>query len=121
MTHYTAMTIDLSTVTPFQKRVYEALLTIPAGKVTTYKFLAEAVGVRSFLAIGQALKRNPFAPEVPCHRVIASNLSIGGYSGQRTGRLINRKKNLLKKEGVVFVDDTLQDSRQVIRPQIEMP
>lgn len=54
---------------------------IPAGKVTTYGDMAKALG-SSPRAIGQAMRRNPFAPVVPCHRVIATNMQLGGFSGQ---------------------------------------
>ena len=103
--------------TPFQQKVYEVLKTIPRGYVTTYKYMAEAVGINCALAIGQALKRNPFAPEVPCHRVIASDLSLGGYSGARSGKLIKKKKDLLEKEGIKFVGNYLKDSSFICRPQ----
>jgi len=88
--------------TPFQKRVYAALKQVPRGRVTTYKQLAECLGCRSCRAVGQALKRNPYAPQVPCHRVIASNLTPGGFRGQRTGAALRRKLELLAKEGVRF-------------------
>jgi methylated-DNA-[protein]-cysteine S-methyltransferase len=52
--------------------------------------------------VGQALRRNPFAPEVPCHRVIAADLTIGGFAGRRQGREIVRKQALLAAEGVRF-------------------
>ncbi len=48
--------------------------------------------------IGQALKRNPFAPDVPCHRVIASNGDIGGFHGERSGDMIDKKRQLLEEE-----------------------
>ena len=88
--------------TPFQERVYAALCQVPAGRVTTYGLLAKAVGCGSSQAIGQALKQNPYAPDVPCHRVIAANLAIGGFSGQREGAQIARKRRLLAAEGVAF-------------------
>ena len=98
--------------TRFQKSVYNALLKIPKGKVTTYKILAAhflpqadppaAEKCRSYRAVGQALKRNPFAPRVPCHRVIASDLTPGGFQGKRTGAAIKRKLKLLEAEGVKF-------------------
>ena len=88
--------------TDFERRVYDAISRIPRGKVSTYKLVAASLGCGSCQAVGQALKRNPFAPEVPCHRVIASDLTLGGFSGQRTGRAIHRKKALLGREGVVF-------------------
>lgn len=86
----------------FQQRVYDALRKIPRSKVTTYGLLASHLDCNSAQAIGQALKKNPFAPKVPCHRVVCSDLSIGGYSGKRNGKHIERKIALLKAEGVIF-------------------
>ncbi|POY76876.1 putative Methylated-DNA--[protein]-cysteine S-methyltransferase [Rhodotorula taiwanensis] len=107
-------------VTPFQWQLYDALLTIPSGRVATYRQLAEhltgsANGAR---AIGSALRENPFAPYVPCHRVIATNLYIGGFGGEWLptrrrrrretskdivdGTRTNEKLELLKQEGVTF-------------------
>jgi len=88
--------------TPFQKRVYAALLQVPRGQVITYKQLAKHLHCRSCRAVGQALKRNPFAPQVPCHRVIASNLTPGGFMGRCGGDAMRRKLDLLAKEGVRF-------------------
>lgn len=113
-----------SHLTDFQRRVYEALLKIPRGKVTTYKILAAHLKCRSCRAVGQALKRNPFAPKVPCHRVIASDLTPGGFSalgetssknghGQITGALIKRKLKLLKNEGVTFKDGRLLNPAKI--------
>ena len=68
-------------ITPFQRRVYLELLKIPTGETITYGELAKRIGCRSAQAVGQALKRNPFAPDVPCHRVVAADGSIGGYFG----------------------------------------
>ncbi|MGB1259094.1 MAG: MGMT family protein, partial [Akkermansiaceae bacterium] len=62
--------------TPFQQRVYGLLDCVPEGRVVTYAEIARALNCRSAQAIGQALKRNPFAPEVPCHRVIRTDLTI---------------------------------------------
>ena len=85
-------------ITEFQRKVYLALREVPRGETISYKQLGERIGCRSAQAIGQALKRNPFAPEVPCHRVIASDGSIGGFHGQREGEMIDKKKALLKSE-----------------------
>lgn len=74
------------------------LLNVPAGATITYGELARRIGCRSAQAVGQALKRNPFAPEVPCHRVIAANGSLGGYFGEREGKMIDRKRRLLNEE-----------------------
>lgn len=61
-----------TTVTPYQSRVYTLLQQIPEGKVSTYAALSNALG-SSPRAVGGALRRNPFAPEVPCHRIISAD------------------------------------------------
>lgn len=87
-------------ITPFQRRVYLALLKVKKGETITYGELARRIGCRSAQAVGQALKRNPFAPLVPCHRVVAKE-GIGGFHGERQGEMIAKKKHLLEQEGVV--------------------
>lgn len=86
------------TITEFQRKVYLALLDIPRGETVTYRQLAERIGCRSPQAVGQALRRNPFAPDVPCHRVVAADGSLGGYCGERQGEMIERKRLLLQEE-----------------------
>lgn len=93
---------DHEKLTAFRRKVYDALCDVPEGRVTTYKLLAERIGCKSSQAIGQALKNNPHAPLVPCHRVVATNLAIGGFSGSRAGPEIERKYKLLQTEGVQF-------------------
>lgn len=90
--------INDKSITEFQRKVYLALLEVPRGETISYKELGLRIGCRSAQAIGQALKRNPFAPEVPCHRVIASDGSIGGFHGQRDGEMIEKKIKLLEEE-----------------------
>ncbi|MFH1174291.1 MAG: MGMT family protein [archaeon] len=85
--------------TKFQKRVYALCKKIPRGKVSTYGALAKKLR-SSPRAVGQALACNPYAPVVPCHRVVKSDGSIGGFNHHTTGRDIQRKIALLKKEGV---------------------
>lgn len=85
-------------ITPFQRRVYLALLDVPSGTTITYGELAKRIGCRSAQAIGQALRRNPFAPDVPCHRVVAADGSLGGYNGEREGEQIEYKRRLLEVE-----------------------
>ncbi|MBQ8564341.1 MAG: MGMT family protein [Bacteroidaceae bacterium] len=85
-------------ITPFQRWVYLALLDVPAGATITYGELARRIGCGSAQAVGQALKRNPFAPEVPYHRVVAADGSLGGYNGMRKGEMIERKRQLLEEE-----------------------
>ena len=80
--------------TPFQLAVWEDLLTVPAGKVTTYLNIAERVGKpRAARAVGKAVSNNPVMYVVPCHRVICSNGKLGGY---RWG--VERKIKVLNKE-----------------------
>ncbi len=85
-------------VTDFQKKVYEIVKKIPKGKVTNYKTIAERLKT-SPRAVGQALKRNPYFPKVPCHRVIMSNGKIGGFNGN-SPKNIKKKITLLKEEGI---------------------
>jgi methylated-DNA-[protein]-cysteine S-methyltransferase len=102
--------------TPFQNRVYDACKQIPAGKVTTYGALS-AVLKSSPRAVGQALRCNPYAPIVPCHRVIASTLELGGFTGSwGIGTpSVQKKKAMLEKEGVKFsADGKLIDKKAVL-------
>ena len=72
---------DDSSLTPFQRRVYAAVSAIPAGRVRSYKWVAEKIGSPgAFRAVGQALKKNSYMGIVPCHRVIKSDGSLGGFS-----------------------------------------
>lgn len=96
---------DHAAITCFQRRVYTALLEVPCGRVTTYGRLAARIGCGSARAVGQALRRNPFAPEVPCHRVIASTLSLHGFGGELGGEHAGKKRALLAAEGVAFDRD----------------
>ena len=82
----------------FERAVYKAVLKIPAGEVRTYKWVAESLGKpRAYRAVGNALNKNPYAPIVPCHRIVRSDGSIGGFA---LG--VSRKKRLLAKEGAIF-------------------
>lgn len=94
-------------ITPFQERVYNLLKRVPRGKVTTYGALAKKLKT-SPRAVGNALRENPFAPRVPCHRVIKSNGSIGGFKGRTKGKAIQEKIKLLRKEGVVVINNRVK-------------
>lgn len=107
------------TLTPYRRRVYRVLLSVPKGQWTTYSALAQYLG-SSARAVGNAMRTNPFAPEVPCHRVLAKDGSLGGYKGEweravkgrgrgtgngerrGVGRSRREKIQLLEEEGVVF-------------------
>ncbi|MFZ9920982.1 MAG: MGMT family protein [Terrimicrobiaceae bacterium] len=98
----TSMRQTAKTPTDFESRVYEAAAKIPHGSVTTYGAIASAIGSGSARAVGQALRKNPFAPEVPCHRVVRSDGSLGGFFGKTSGAILTRKRSLLEGEGVCF-------------------
>ena len=79
----------------FNELCYRVLREVPKGKVTTYKEIARALHSKAYRAVGNAMNKNPYAPGVPCHRVINSDGSIGGFaSGTK------KKIEMLKKEGV---------------------
>lgn len=78
----------------FTEKVYKVVRAIPEGEVMTYKEVAQKIGnPKAYRAIGNALNKN-YQPEIPCHRVVKSNGSVGGYN-----RGVKAKTALLKKEG----------------------
>ena len=83
--------------TPFQQRVWEALLTIPYGQTVTYGELAHRLGCRSAQAVGGAVGRNPISIIVPCHRVVGTNGSLTGYAAG-----LDRKRALLELEQKIY-------------------
>lgn len=89
--------VDLSVLTPFQRSVLDTACSIAPGQVWSYQRVAEAMGrPKSSRPVGQALAHNPVPIIIPCHRVIASDGSLGGYSG---GAGLPAKLWLLKLEG----------------------
>jgi methylated-DNA-[protein]-cysteine S-methyltransferase len=79
---------------------------VPEGRVSTYGELAVRLGT-SPRAVGQALKRNPHAPAIPCHRVVKADGSLGGYMGMGPGG----KKRLLEKEGIIVEGERIDMER----------
>lgn len=94
--------ITTSTLTPFRQRVLLALCQVPVGNFTTYVALSDHLH-SSARAVGNALRNNPFAPRVPCHRVVAADRSLGGFGGEwgMKGKHAPEKVKLLRGEGVV--------------------
>jgi methylated-DNA-[protein]-cysteine S-methyltransferase len=93
------LNLYLNDLTHFQKRVLMATLDIPRGQITTYGEMARRLGkVQWARAVGQALARNPIPIVIPCHRVLAADGSLHGYSG---GRGIETKAKLLQLEGAL--------------------
>ena len=88
--------LRLDCCSKFQQKVLRAVSGIPRGKVSTYQLIAKQIGKpKAARAVGRALANNPFPLIIPCHRVICSNGSLGGYQGG-----LKMKLTLLKKEGI---------------------
>ena len=86
--------------TKFQLKVWTYLKKIPRGSVKTYSQVAKGIGKPlAVRAVANAIGKNPLAPTIPCHRVIKSDGSLGGYSGKGG---INTKKLLVKREGITL-------------------
>jgi len=86
--------------TKFQVKVWAYLKKLPRGSVKTYSQVAKGIGKpHAARAVANAIGKNPFAPKIPCHRVIRSDGSLGGYSGKGG---IKTKKLLLKREGITL-------------------
>ena len=86
-------------------KVYRKLLQVPKGKVTTYRELSNAVGLKNGQrVIGMIMKKNPFPVIVPCHRVVKSDGKIGGYA---YGRRV--KSKMLTSEGIKIKDEKIID------------
>lgn len=79
----------------FAEECYRLLRQVPVGKVTTYGEIAKAMNCRAYRAVGRAMNQNPYAPEVPCHRVVCSDGTLGGFAGGQP-----KKARLLEAEGV---------------------
>ena len=79
----------------FNQKVWALCARVPAGKVTTYGEIAKALKSKGYRAVGNALNKNPYAPAVPCHRVVGSTGELTGFAGG-----VEKKRTLLKKEGV---------------------
>ena len=86
--------------TKFQLKVWKYLKSIPRGELRTYSQVAIAIKKpKAVRAVANAIGKNPYAPKIPCHRVIRSDGSVGGYSGKGG---INTKRKLLKLEGILL-------------------
>lgn len=97
----------------FKQKVFSLVKKIPEGKVTTYREIAHAMNTQAYRAIGNILAKNDYGfldgGKVPCHRVVRSDGTVGGYCGQKCGKMVCEKKALLKKEGIRFEGDEILD------------
>ena len=84
----------------FNQKVWAVTARIPRGKVITYGDVARALGSTGYRAVGNALNKNPYAPAVPCHRVVGADGSLTGFASG-----VEKKRRLLEAEGIRFRGD----------------
>jgi len=96
---------DLARLPEYSRKVLSFLLKVPVGYVTTYGALAKAVGGGA-RAVGNVMASNPFAPLIPCHRVVRSEFSLGGYGGEVFGEGVRTKFAILQREDRGFKEPT---------------
>ena len=92
----------------FNEKVWNLCKRIPKGKVSTYKEIARALKTKAYRAVGNALNRNPYAPVVPCHRVVNSDGRIGGFA-----KGTKKKIKLLRKENIKIKNQKIVDFEKV--------
>ena len=90
------------------------MATIPKGKVTTYALIAKKLHTKAYQAVGNACRENPYAPRVPCHRVVKSDGTIGGFAGKTKGKTVRNKIELLRREKVRVKDGKIVDFEKVL-------
>lgn len=96
------MTSDMT----FAQKVWAITARIPRGRVTTYREVARQLNTKAYQAVGAALGRNPYAPKVPCHRVVGSNGALVGFAGG-----IPQKQRMLIEEGVEITNGRVDVKR----------
>ncbi|EME43305.1 hypothetical protein DOTSEDRAFT_63557 [Dothistroma septosporum NZE10] len=100
--------INESGITAFRKQTLSLLCKIPRGRYSTYGAMSDWISKNSHKtcarAVGNAMRNNPFAPEVPCHRILAGDGTLGGFKGSwgEQGKYAKHKHELLHAEGVRF-------------------
>ena len=95
----------------FSEKVYEIVKHVPKGKVITYKKIAEKLDCKCYQLIGQIMAKNPYYPQVPCHRVVKSNGEVGGFKGNKENK---EKIGLLEKEGIIIKEDKIIDFYNIV-------
>jgi len=98
----------------FDSKVWKLMEKIPQGRVTTYGLIAKKLNTNAYRAVGNACRKNPYAPRVPCHRVVRSDGTVGGFGGKTSGKTVEEKIKMLRREGVEIRDGRIVDFKQVL-------
>jgi methylated-DNA-[protein]-cysteine S-methyltransferase len=98
----------------FEKRVWKLMERIPEGRVTTYGQIARKLNTKAYRAVGNACRNNPYAPRVPCHRVVRSDGTIGGFGGKTSGKTVEEKIQLLRRENVEIRSGKIVNFEEVL-------
>jgi len=98
----------------FEAKVWKLMEKIPKGRVTTYGLIARKLNTKAYRAIGNACRKNPYAPRVPCHRVVRSNETVGGFGGKTSDKAMEKKIQLLRKENVEIRNGRVIDFERVL-------
>ncbi len=93
----------------FNKKVYSLCKKVPKGYVTTYGEIAKALNCKAYRAVGNALNKNPYAPIVPCHRVLNSKGELHGFAHG-----LKAKKQLLEKEGLTIKNNKVANFENIL-------
>jgi methylated-DNA-[protein]-cysteine S-methyltransferase len=112
---YKYVAMNKNKISTFAQTVYDLTSQIPSGKVTTYKLIATAMNKpKACQAVAKVLSINPYAPTVPCHRVVSSTGHISGYFGTNDSSQVDKKIDLLKSEGVHFNKHMIENMVDVL-------
>jgi methylated-DNA-[protein]-cysteine S-methyltransferase len=98
----------------FDESVWKLMESIPKGRVTTYGLIAEKLNTKAYRAVGNACRRNPYAPRVPCHRVVRSDGTVGGFGGKISGKTVEKKVKMLREEHVQIRNGKIVDFEKVV-------
>ena len=93
----------------FNETVWKLCSKIPSGRVSTYKEIAVALNTKAYRAVGSALNKNPFAPSVPCHRVVNSDGRVGGFASGTENKI-----KMLRKEGVIVTKGKVDNFEKIL-------
>ena len=98
----------------FDEKVWKLMQRIPKGRVTTYSMIAKKLNTRAYRAVGNACRKNPYAPRVPCHRVVRSDGTVGGFGGKTSGKTVQKKIQKLRKEDVEIKNGKIINFEKVL-------